>query len=81
MTPDTQNMTAYQSGKNVYYKTIVDIGPDTELLVWYGDDYARELGLISIVFTTSLDFRQLSKQFNYVDTTSSYVDCTVLSLT
>jgi hypothetical protein len=40
-------MTAYQSGENIYYKTIADIGPDTELLVWYGDDYARELGLLS----------------------------------
>ena len=52
---EEQNLCAYQVGENIYYRTIVDIGPDTELLVWYGDDYARELGLISMTFTTSLD--------------------------
>jgi len=45
MTKEMQNMTAYQSGENIFYKTIINIPPDSELLVWYGDDYARDLGL------------------------------------
>lgn len=40
-----QNLLAYQYRGQIYYRTIVDVPPDTELLVWYGDDYGRELGV------------------------------------
>ena len=52
---DQQNVCAYQVGQNIYYRTVVDIGPDTELLVWYGDDYARGLGLLSMAFMASIN--------------------------
>ncbi len=29
----------------VYYRTIVDIAPGTELMVYYGDGYAESLGI------------------------------------
>ena len=51
-------MAAFQFGEEIYYRTIKDVGPDTELTVWYGDDYGRELGLVS--FINTVDFSQLS---------------------
>ena len=30
----------------IYYRSFKPIAPGTELLVWYGDEYARELGVI-----------------------------------
>jgi len=58
---ETQNMTAFQSGGDIYYRTVQAVKPDTELLVWYGDDYASELGLISVSFTKSLNVINLCK--------------------
>ena len=29
----------------MYYRTYKDVKPGTELLVWYGDNYAEELGI------------------------------------
>ena len=52
---ESQNMTAFQTGGHVYYRTVQTVRPNTELLVWYGDDYATELGLISVSFTQSLN--------------------------
>jgi hypothetical protein len=49
VTWDKQNLIAYQADDNIYYKTCCDIAPKTELLVWYGVSYARELGLITNV--------------------------------
>ncbi len=40
-----QNLLAYQYKGGVYYKTILEIQPDTELLTWYGKQYALELGI------------------------------------
>ncbi|XP_021342929.1 histone-lysine N-methyltransferase PRDM9-like [Mizuhopecten yessoensis] len=42
---DEQNMTAYQHRGQIYYRTHKVINPDTELLVWYGEDYSEELGI------------------------------------
>ena len=50
-------MDAVQKGGDIYYRTVQSIPPDTELLVWYGDDYAFKLGLIS----RSLDTISLCK--------------------
>jgi hypothetical protein len=49
----------------VFYKSLCDIGPDTELMVWYGEDYARELGLTnSTVCSDSLDLNQNGMTIN-----------------
>jgi hypothetical protein len=56
VTPDKQNLIAYQCEDNIYYKTCCDIRPKTELLVWYGVSYAQELGLIpNAVNASTLD--------------------------
>ena len=61
---ESQNMTAFQSGGVIYYRTVQTIRPNTELLVWYGDDYASELGLISVSFTKSLNLITLCKMMH-----------------
>ena len=42
---EEQNLVAFQYHKNIYYRTIQHIYPGDELLVWYGDDYAMDLGI------------------------------------
>ena len=42
---EEQNLVAFQYHKNIYYRTIQHIYPGNELLVWYGDDYAMDLGI------------------------------------
>lgn len=54
-------MTAFQTGGDIYYRTVQTIRPNTELLVWYGDDYAAELGLISVRFLKTLDVINICK--------------------
>jgi len=40
-----QNLEAFQCRGNIYYKTIRHVNPHEELLVWYGDEYGRQLGI------------------------------------
>ena len=40
-----QNLVAFQYRGEIYYRTYKDVKPGTELLVWYGDNYAEELGI------------------------------------
>lgn len=42
---DEQNLLAFQFHGDIYYRTFKNVYPGTELLVWYGDEYARELGI------------------------------------
>jgi hypothetical protein len=42
---DEQSMVAYQYKGQIFYRTFKDIYAGSELLVWYGDHYARELGI------------------------------------
>ena len=42
-----QNMRAFQYKSNIYYCTITAVEPNSELLVWYGDEYAKTLGLFT----------------------------------
>ena len=35
---------AFQFQQNIYFRTTRDIRPGQEVLVWYGDEYARKLG-------------------------------------
>ena len=44
---EIQNLSAIQIDDEIYYSADKDIEANTELLVWYGDNYAQELGLIS----------------------------------
>ncbi|KAL8569977.1 hypothetical protein ACOMHN_056409 [Nucella lapillus] len=41
-----QNVTAYQHCGEVYYRAHCDIQPGTEILMWYGREYGKELGII-----------------------------------
>jgi len=40
-----QNLLSFQHQGNIYCYTIKDILPGTELLVWYGEQYVKLLGL------------------------------------
>ena len=40
------NLTAFQHNSKIYYWTCKEIPAGDELLVWYGDTYAQELGLL-----------------------------------
>ena len=42
---DEQNALAYQFCGGIYYRTFKTIYPESELLVWYGEKYAKELGI------------------------------------
>ena len=42
---DEQNLVAFQFRGNIYYRTYKPIPPGNELLVWYGESYAKELGI------------------------------------
>ena len=40
-----QNLLSFQYHGDIYYRTIKHITPNSELLVWYGEEYAKEMGL------------------------------------
>jgi len=40
-----QNLVAYQYHRHIYYRTYKPIEAGDELLVWYGDEYAKDLGI------------------------------------
>ena len=42
---DEQNVSAFQFEGQIFYRTIKSVYPGTELLVWYGDQYASKLGI------------------------------------
>jgi len=42
---EEQNLLSFQYQGNIYCYTIKDILPGTELLVWYGEQYVKLLGL------------------------------------
>ena len=42
---EEQNLMAFQYRGEMYYRTFKNIPAHAELLVWYGDDYGRELGI------------------------------------
>ncbi|XP_071094133.1 histone-lysine N-methyltransferase PRDM9-like [Haliotis cracherodii] len=44
-TEEEQNLTAFQYNGHIYYKVYKKIGVGSELLVWYGHKFARDLGI------------------------------------
>ncbi|XP_067874902.1 histone-lysine N-methyltransferase PRDM9-like [Heterodontus francisci] len=42
---EEQNLVAFQHCGKIYYRTCKPVPPRCELLVWYGDEYAKELGI------------------------------------
>ncbi|KAK3908607.1 Histone-lysine N-methyltransferase PRDM9 [Frankliniella fusca] len=40
-----ENLHPYQHKGRLYYRTVTDIPAHAELLVWYGDSYAKDLGI------------------------------------
>ena len=44
-TESEQNLVAFQFYGEIYYRVYKKIEPGKELLVWYGDEYAQELGI------------------------------------
>ncbi|XP_038598109.1 histone-lysine N-methyltransferase PRDM9-like [Tachyglossus aculeatus] len=42
---EEQNLVAFQYRGGIYYRTCRPVPPACELLVWYGDEYGRELGI------------------------------------
>lgn len=42
---DEQNLVAYQFRGEIYYRTYKPVIPGKELLVWYGESYAKDLGI------------------------------------
>ena len=45
-TEKEQNLVAFQYHSQIYYRAYKDIKGGDELLVWYGDEYARDLGIM-----------------------------------
>ncbi|PNF42996.1 hypothetical protein B7P43_G09560 [Cryptotermes secundus] len=43
---EEQNLMAFQYKGEMYYRTVRPIPAHVELLVWYGDEYGRELGIV-----------------------------------
>ncbi|XP_046861825.1 zinc finger protein 436-like [Xenia sp. Carnegie-2017] len=42
---EEQNIIAYQYNGEIYYRVYKEIEADKEFLVWYGDEYAEQLGI------------------------------------
>nr|XP_053652123.1 PR domain-containing protein 11-like [Cherax quadricarinatus] len=43
------NLEAFQYKGNIYYVTLCDVESNSELMVWYGDEYGKELGILSFL--------------------------------
>ena len=44
---EEQNLVAFQYHGEIYYRVYKNINPGAECLVWYGVEYAKELGIVS----------------------------------
>ena len=42
---EEQNLAAFQHKGKIYYRTFKHIYPGNELLVWYGQEYAKQFGI------------------------------------
>ncbi|XP_065904320.1 zinc finger protein 501-like isoform X2 [Dysidea avara] len=67
---EEQNLLSFQYQGNIYCYTIKDILPGTELLVWYGEQYVKLLGLpvehiIDAKYTCAHCHRQFVEKYNF----------------
>eukprot|EP00111_Clytia_hemisphaerica_P020841 TCONS_00061461-protein len=46
-TESEQNLVAFQYHGQIYYRAYKEVKIGDELLVWYGDEYARDLGIVA----------------------------------
>jgi len=46
-TESEQNLVAFQYHGQIYYRAYKDIKECDELLVWYGNEYAKDLGIVA----------------------------------
>ena len=53
---EEQNLVGFQYAGEIFYRSYVDIPPGVELLVWYGNQYARDLGIDPQIMTKG-DFK------------------------
>ncbi|KAK3930756.1 Histone-lysine N-methyltransferase PRDM9, partial [Frankliniella fusca] len=60
-----ENLYPFQYKGRLYYRTVRPVPANTELLVWYGDSYGKELGLDPKAYKdpTALDKRALNGAF------------------
>jgi hypothetical protein len=56
------NVTPHQCYGKLLYKTCRDVAPGTELLTYYGEQYARVLGIDVVGFNNRTRGRQLRRQ-------------------
>ena len=42
---EEQNLVVFQYHSKIYYRTFRSVCPGTELLVWYGEERAKDLGI------------------------------------
>ncbi|XP_065900691.1 zinc finger protein 709-like isoform X2 [Dysidea avara] len=67
---EEQNLLSFQYQGNIYCYTIKDILPGTELLVWYGEQYVKLLGLpldhiIDVNYTCGHCQKQFVEKYNF----------------
>ena len=60
-----QNMNVYQQGEHIFFITVKDVQPHTELLYWYAADYASMLGTSLSAHVTHSSSSILVEQFVY----------------
>ena len=58
---EEQNLIAYQYKGEIYYKVYKEIKAGTELLVYYGDEFAKHLGIIRNLKSTNKDSKDVKK--------------------
>nr|XP_037273253.1 probable histone-lysine N-methyltransferase PRDM7 [Rhipicephalus microplus] len=61
-----QNLLAFVRQGAVYYRTNRVVYPGEELFVWYGDAFAKQLGLIGKSATASAQNKQGAKEFVFI---------------
>ena len=54
-TESEQNLVAFQYHGQIYYRAYKKIKIGDELLVWYGDEYARDLGIVAADVDEQID--------------------------
>ena len=60
-----QNMIALQFHGKIWYRTYKDVEVGVELLVWYGEPYAKELGIHVSVDQADVSVDQADGKWEY----------------